>query len=115
MKSFEEYEATARDGQAFSNSTEWEIWSFNVCGGGGNPERACVNDADGDDPSGGCPLITLSVLGKRPAEWIGSHSRYRCTEKTMPIDARRAEREADRAAIEAQHCGPLFDIGEVPR
>lgn len=115
VKSYEEYEATARDERAFSNSTEWEIWNFNVCCGGGRDERACVNDAAAEtDPANGCPLITLSMIGKRPVEWVGGHGRYTCTEKTLPADARRAEREAAQAAVEAQHYGPLFDIEEVP-
>ncbi|MCC3311489.1 hypothetical protein [Nocardia africana] len=111
MRSFEEYDATARDERPFSNSTEWEIWYFSVCCGGGNPERAYVDDAEAErDPAAGCPLIALSALGRRPTEWVGGHGRYRCREKTLPADARRAEREAEQAAVEAQHYGPLFDI-----
>jgi hypothetical protein len=114
VKAFEEYERTTRDEQPFSNSTEWEIWNYNTCCGGGDPERACVNDAEAEaDPGSGCPLITLAVLGKRPAEWVGSRGRYTCTERTLPVDVRRAEREAERAAVEAAHVGPLFEIGEV--
>jgi hypothetical protein len=105
----DEYDKTARPGRAFSNSTEWEIWSYNVCHGGGNEPARCVND-DGDD----CPLITLSLTERIPAEWTGPHGRYRCAEKTTPAEARRqANAKAaaeERAAIEAQFCGPLFEI-----
>lgn len=115
MRSYEEYEKTARDGAAFSNGTEWEIWSFNVCMGGTNPERRCVNDDFADDGEG-CPLILLSMVGKTPAEWVGAHGRYRCTEKTTPAEARRAERlareAAEREALESEHY-PMFESPEA--
>lgn len=112
MKSYDEYEKLARPGRAFSNSTQWETWQYSVCLGGGNEARACVNDADD-----GCPLITLAVLGeKMPAQWR-TGARPGCSEKVTAAEQRRAEREAqeatERAAIEAQHYGPLFDL-EAP-
>lgn len=111
MKSYEEYEKTAKPGAPFSCGTEWEIWSYNVCMGGNHPlHRRCVND-DGADEGNGCPLILLSMIGKTPAEWIGPDGRYRCTEKTLPADARRAERVADesaeREALATEHY-PMF-------
>lgn len=116
MKAADEYESTALDGAPFSNSTDSEIWFYNVCRGGGVEARRCVND-DNDD----CPLITLAVIGQTPVEWVDGRTENgearlgdRCTEKTTPAEARRVEREAqataDRAAIEAQHHGPLFPL-----
>ncbi|MGY4098073.1 hypothetical protein ACW2Q0_00675 [Nocardia sp. R16R-3T] len=94
----------ARPGRPFSNSTEWEIWSYNVCHGAGNDARRCVND-DGED----CPLIALSLTDRTPAEWTGPRGRYRCTEKTTPAAARRQAEADERAAVEAEHY-PLFEV-----
>jgi hypothetical protein len=110
MKSYEEYEKSARPGPAFSNGTQWETWQYSVCMGGGNDRRACVNDADDD-----CPLIMLGVLDeKTPAEWR-TGAQPGCSEKTTAEEQRRAQRAAqeaaDRAALEAQHYGPLFEVG----
>ncbi len=116
MKTFDEYNATARDGSAFSNSTSWEIWSFNVCYGADHPGRRCVNDDDAD-AGNGCPLILLGLIGRIPAEWTGPDQRYTCTEKTTPADARRQAEAHQRAAVEAAHHGPLFPLPlteEVP-
>lgn len=117
MKPYKEYEKTAKDEPPFSNGTEWEIWSYNVCMGGTNHERRCVND-DGADEGNGCPLILLSMIGKTPAEWTGPRAWYRCTEKVLPADARRAERAAkeaaDREALEAQHYSMFEPSQEVP-
>ncbi|NEW33811.1 hypothetical protein GV791_14730 [Nocardia cyriacigeorgica] len=109
MKSYDEYAQTARIGYPFSNSTEWDIWHDNVCEGGGDESRRCIND----DDEVGCPLILLALTERHPAEFTGPRGRYRCTEKVTPADSRRAEREAERAAIEEQHYGPLFELGEV--
>lgn len=113
MKSIEEYEKAARTGRPFSNSTEWEIWQFNACMGGGNDSRRCVND-DNDD----CPLITLAVSGCTPAEWTGPHGRYQCGEKTTLAQVRTAAAEARRQAeaerqrrIDESHY-PMFDTDE---
>ncbi|WP_280246002.1 hypothetical protein [Nocardia abscessus] len=115
MKPDSEYEKGARPGRPFSNTTEWEIWNFNECEGGGNDARRCVND-DGED----CPLILIALTERTPAEWTGTHGRYSCSEKVTPAQKRAADREAqraaeaaERAAIEAQHYGTLFDVGEV--
>lgn len=107
MKSFEEYEKAAQPGRPFSNGTEWELWSYNVCGGSGVERNRCVRD-DNDD----CPLILLMLDEKHPAEWTGPRGRYRCAEKTTPTDARREALAAEQAAVDAAHY-PMFDIEEV--
>ncbi|WP_066360314.1 hypothetical protein [Herbidospora mongoliensis] len=70
MISFEQADATAREGSPFSNSTDGDAWTGAYCG-------RCVNDK-GD----GCPLILVALLGKTPAEWIEkdplSLDRYTC-------------------------------------
>ncbi len=67
---------TCREGMAFSNGTEWEMWSENWC------ER-CVHDSPAlVDQGKGCPLIMLGMTGFIPAEWMeqpeGSPDRYHC-------------------------------------
>jgi hypothetical protein len=107
MKSFTEYEKTARVGRPFSGSTEWEMFQFNVCRSQGDPARRCVNDTDS-----GCPLVQLSLHDRAPAEWGSGRPRH-CTEKTTEADARRAakrEREAvEKARLEASHY-PMFEV-----
>jgi hypothetical protein len=55
----------------FSNGTEWETWSANVCGAG----DGCIHDstygqADEEMPAEvNCPLITLAMIGVWPHEW----------------------------------------------
>jgi hypothetical protein len=106
MRSHEEIAATARPGRAFSNSTEWEIWKFNVCMGADRPGRACVNDANDD-----CPLIAEAICGDvTPAEWSGPHGRYRCSEKTTAAELRAREKAEQRAHVEESHY-PMFDTG----
>lgn len=83
MKTVDAIEAAARPGAAFSNGTEFEIWSSRWCAG-------CRNDADQD--SGGCPILLVALLGEvTPAEWekhrptergAALGGRYRCTEFT---------------------------------
>ncbi|MFI5541997.1 hypothetical protein ACIA5H_37105 [Nocardia sp. NPDC051900] len=118
MKSPDEYERTALVGAPFSNSTESEVWFYNVCAGGGVEARRCVNDDDEFNP---CPLVTLAVLGQTPAEWVDGRTASgearladRCTEKTTPAEARREANikaaAEERAVIEAQHYGPLFEL-----
>jgi len=76
----------ARPGRAFSNSTEYEIWSHNWC-------DRCTLDADfkAGKSDIGCPLL-LVILGDdvTPAEWleqpIGSPDRYHCIEFRSPDD-----------------------------
>ena len=115
MRSYKEIEQDARPGRAFSNSTDWEIWSYNVCLGCGNADRRCVND-DGVDQGDGCPLILVSLGDMTPAEWVGPHGRYRCAAKTTVAQAKRAAREVakaeEKSALEAEHYS-MFDQGEV--
>lgn len=51
----------------FSNGTEGELWTHNVCGAG----DGCIRDeVFGAGPAGAdCPLITLSFMGVWPHEW----------------------------------------------
>lgn len=113
MKDYSEYEHTSKSGRPFSNSTDWEIWSHNVCQGAGNPDRHCVND---DEDAGGCPLILLAMVDRTPAEWIGPRGRYRCTEKTTAAEIRRAAKQAraaaDKAALEAEHYPLLPEVSQ---
>lgn len=111
MKHYDEYEKTSRPGRPFSNSTEWEIWQWNVCLGRGVSERECVNDSDeAIDAHGGCPLILLSLDDKTPGEWRFGQT-PRCTEKTTAAEQRRAEKTArdaaEKAALDAAHY-PMF-------
>lgn len=106
MKDYAEYEHTSKSGRPFSNSTDWEIWSHNICQGAGNPGRRCVNDDD-DSDTGGCPLILLMIVDRTPAEWTGPYARYTCSEKTTATDARRLETERRRTEIADSHY-PLF-------
>lgn len=110
MRTWDEIEKAARPGRPFSNGTEWEIWQFNTCMGGGNDSRRCVRD-DNDD----CPLIAVSLTDVTPTEWEGPRGRYRCTEKTTPAQSRAEAAADDRAAIEARHYGPLFELGRCHR
>lgn len=59
------------DERPFSNGTEGEIWTANVCGAG----EGCIHDSlygQADDEFSAevhCPLITLSMFGVWPREW----------------------------------------------
>lgn len=71
MRSYQEISATSRDGRAFSNSTEWEVFSANWCW------RGCVNDRNED-----CPLIAFALATERtPREWEADDGTVdRCSE-----------------------------------
>lgn len=80
VRSVAEIEADARDGSPFSNSTEWEIWSSQLC-------DRCKVDAparDRGDYANGCPLILIALGGKTPAEWLEQAElvpdRFHCVE-----------------------------------
>jgi hypothetical protein len=116
MKSYEEYEQTAKDGRPFSCGTDWEVWQYAVCLGNGRDDRRCLND-DGIDEGEGCPLILLSLNDRTPVEWLSprGHVIKSCRAKTTAADARRAEwyaaADARREALAAAHY-PMFP--EVP-
>ncbi|AER48023.1 hypothetical protein SEA_THREERNGTARJAY_171 [Mycobacterium phage ThreeRngTarjay] len=62
---------------AFSNSTEFEIWSINWCG-------RCVRDEHADSGFG-CPILDTVYLENRvPPEWSEGtddlRDRYHCSE-----------------------------------
>lgn len=78
LPTFEEADATAREGSPFSNGTEGECWMENNC-------YRCVNDAPTrrDEWDKGCPLIMVALLGKTPNAWMeknpyGLSDRYTC-------------------------------------
>lgn len=80
MKTFDEAMATARDGSPFSNSTQWEIWADRWC-------YTCSKDSpELVDKGQGCPLITVALMERTPAEWTAETeedrvmARYTCSE-----------------------------------
>lgn len=112
MRTYDEIYDDAREtGPAFSNGTGWELWQYNVCMGAGRPGAACVHDENQD-----CPLIVCSLNERIPAEWVGPHERYRCTERLTETQRRREERkrlEAERKqAVEESHY-PMFETGNA--
>jgi hypothetical protein len=61
MRDYEQVLADARPGKAFSNGTQYEIWSYNWC-------HRCAHD-DPDGPF--CPLMQVAfTTDKTPAEWM---------------------------------------------
>jgi hypothetical protein len=79
MRTFEEILADAPEVPAFSNSTQWDIWSDEWC-------ARCQHDVDADGVDGeGCPVSSAAMFGRTPVEWLrqpeGSKvGRFRCTE-----------------------------------
>lgn len=104
MRTYDEYERTAAPAVPFLNGTEWAIWHFSVCLGGGVTARRCVHD-DAVNDGDGCPLIRLSVEKKTPAEWVGTKGTviHRCTEKTTQTEAHVAAVAEAKARLEAEH------------
>lgn len=109
MKSFDDYEKTARKGRPFSNSTMLEGWQWDVCLGEDIPARHCVNDDDENNP---CPLITLAILGFTPLEWSGPYGKYRCAEKATEGQKRQRDEVELQQRIADSHY-PMFEVGEV--
>jgi hypothetical protein len=73
-----EIQADAKDRRPFSNGTEGYAWMDNWC------YRCVHNDEEREI---WCPLLTVALLGKTPAEWIDQTAdghrlgdTYRCTE-----------------------------------
>ncbi len=64
---------------AFSNGTEWEVWSYNWC-------HQCSRDEMGGAPEGTyCDVIAASLVSDSvPPQWIPGTDdfgdRYHCTE-----------------------------------
>lgn len=63
MRSAAELYETAKDEPAFSNSTEWEVWSYNWC------EECTKHSPELWDQGVGCPLIIIALNGRTPLEW----------------------------------------------
>jgi hypothetical protein len=62
--------ARAHEGRAFSNGTDWGIWSGRWC-------ESCTHNDDEQEVF--CPLITVAICDDRtPAEWTGDP--YECSE-----------------------------------
>lgn len=78
MRTFEEIMAGGRPEPAFSNHTEWELWSYNWC-------DRCRNDSpEMVDRGEGCPIILAALCQVTPSEWLEqsgpSVDRYHCVE-----------------------------------
>lgn len=79
MRSYDDIEASARDGSPFSNGTMGEIWMDRWC-------YRCKVDApfQRDEATEGCPLLLVALIGKTPAEWVeldpDAIQDYHCTE-----------------------------------
>lgn len=56
MTDFSTYEQ-AEERPAFSNGTEWDMWSSQWC-------NRCIHDINED-----CPLILIGFMGRTPVEW----------------------------------------------
>jgi hypothetical protein len=89
MRTEEEIYASALDRPAFSNGSEWEIWSANWC-------QKCVHEKalrEGRD-SLGCPLVAVAMChGRTPIEWLTPDSTegpddYHCIEFRNEDDGR---------------------------
>lgn len=98
MRTYEEIEASASDGPAFSNGTEFYAWQENWCVRCHTPsEVAWRRYEEGKRKTapegGGCALLLCAMEGKTPIEWIeqpwGEHGpslsdRYHCIEFRGP-------------------------------
>lgn len=72
---YEQAWRTGRDGPAFSNGTEFDVWMSAHC-------ADCLNDQRIDE-TGGCPLILVAWDGRIPIEWeedrpLTLGRQYRC-------------------------------------
>jgi hypothetical protein len=75
-------EAASLDGRAFSNGTEWDMWSARWCG--------TCRHAD-EEAEVYCPLADLALISEQtPAEWGENSLNRRCTQ----YDPRDPERDA---------------------
>lgn len=67
MRTQKEIDATAKDEAPFSNHSEFEAWSFNVCEQG----NGCRYDSSvSAGPERFCPILTVLMYGKKPAELL---------------------------------------------
>jgi hypothetical protein len=79
MRSYDEIAASAREGSAFSNSSQFEYWASN---------RGCWTCRNDDaETEKWCPILGVALSsGKTPAEWVTFseedeiHGNYTCTE-----------------------------------
>lgn len=60
LDDFDALWAEAREEPTFSNGTEGHGWMAANC-------ATCVHDQDEDN---GCPLVLVSLLGRRPRQWL---------------------------------------------
>ena len=90
MRSEAEIQSSAREGKAFSNGTEWEIWSARWC------DRCRNND---EETEKWCPIITVALVSdKTPREWTprlveweagGKSGSYEVVDTCTEFDERR--------------------------
>jgi hypothetical protein len=81
MRTYDEISADAREGSAFSNSTQFEIWAAG---------RGCYSCHNDDLGIGGdtlhCPILSAALMGVTPREWTAEtdedhvYGRYVCSE-----------------------------------
>lgn len=105
-------EVLTRPGSAFSNSTEWDIWSANWC-------DRCTKDADFQAGKSelGCDLILIAMCGDEiPAAWMdtepGCHDRYRCIEFRSTDDGNGGDDPEPKPLPEPPDMDGLFDRPE---
>ncbi len=67
----------SRPGPAFSNSTEWDLWSARW-------GALCSRDVFANYGAG-CPLVTIALCGRIPAEWVESPPEQVFTESGMNV------------------------------
>ena len=87
QKDYDRLYAESEDKSAFSNGTEWEIWSYNWC-------HRCMVDAPFRNgiAKTGCPLILIAMLGRTPLQWLRPDDMvayprdYHCIEFRAPGD-----------------------------
>jgi hypothetical protein len=87
MRTDAQITADAKDEQAFSNMTSFEIWAGNVCAAGNGCKHDSLWGGAAQDPEVDCPLITVAILGRTPQEWLAQtepadaeSQHYHCTE-----------------------------------
>lgn len=76
MPAYDDALERAADRPAFSNGFEGDAWMENWC-------YRCVHEANPDE-TGACPLLTIAMAGKTPAEWTEQDrgdlgNQYLCT------------------------------------
>jgi hypothetical protein len=107
MRTEEQIKADARPGKAFSNGTEWSIWSDRWC-------DRCKNNDEAAELW--CPIITVALIEPlTPAEWTegtseGEHP-YTFVDTCTEFDERRDDGTDDEPEPEpVPECDGQLDI-----